>query len=245
MSALPGTTGRRRIYLMRHGHVDYFSRSVVEAGETSQVPLTELGHAQARAAGKALAHVHFDRAICSGYPRTEQTAHGVLAELETAAPELETEPRLVELHGGGFGHINSRDDIAAVMTFAFDQAGEPGARMGPEGEAFADALARAVDGITDLLMAPGWHTALVVAHEGINRLLLGWCTGNGLKAIQSFEQDPACINIIDVDLAPKEAGEGTEILRKMIKSVNVTPYNYVKHGMNMTSLEAIFAREPR
>ena len=28
MSALPGTTGRRRIYLMRHGHVDYFSEVV-------------------------------------------------------------------------------------------------------------------------------------------------------------------------------------------------------------------------
>ncbi|MCK9991630.1 MAG: hypothetical protein Dbin4_00150, partial [Alphaproteobacteria bacterium] len=24
MRVLPGTTGRRRIYLMRHGHVDYF-----------------------------------------------------------------------------------------------------------------------------------------------------------------------------------------------------------------------------
>lgn len=244
MSALPGTTGRRRIYLMRHGHVDYFSSIVRETGDTSLVPLTDLGQAQATAGGKALSHVTFDRAICSGYPRTEQTARGVLAELDTPVPELEVDKRLVELHGGGFGPINDRDDIAAVMTFAFDQAGRPGARMGPEGEAFADALDRAVEGITDLLMSPGWHTALVVAHEGINRLLLGWCTGNGLNAIQSFEQDPACINIIDVDLAPAESGEGTEILRKIIKAVNVTPYNYVKHGMNMTSLEAIFARDP-
>ena len=129
MSALPGTTGRRRIYLMRHGHVDYFSREVVETGDTTRVPLTGLGRSQASAAGRALAHVAFDRAICSGYPRTEQTARGVLDELDTAQPALEVEPRLVELHGGGFGHINSRDDIAAVMTFAFDQAGEPGARI--------------------------------------------------------------------------------------------------------------------
>jgi probable phosphoglycerate mutase len=28
----------------------------------------------------------------------------------------------------------------------------------------------------------------------------------------------------------------------MIKAVNITPYNFVKHGMNLTSLEAIFAR---
>ena len=32
MTALPGTTGRRRVYLMRHGHVDYFGREVRESG---------------------------------------------------------------------------------------------------------------------------------------------------------------------------------------------------------------------
>ncbi len=245
MSALPGTTGRRRIYLMRHGHVNYFSLQVRESGDTTGVPLTKLGQAQAKAAGQALAHVTFDRAVCSGYPRTEQTARGVLAELDTPAPDLEVDPRLVELHGGGFGPVLDQDDIAAVMTFAFDQAGEPDALMGPEGEAFKDALIRSVAAVKDLLAEPDWHTALVVAHEGINRLLLGWCTGNDLRAVQSFEQDPACINIIDMDLIPLEGQEGTHIARKIIKAVNVTPYNYVKHGMNMTSLEAIFARNPR
>ena len=91
---------------------------------------------------------------------------------------------------------------------------------------------------------------LVAAHEGTNRLILGWaatgCSLNeGLKAVRAFEQDPACINVIDFDMVPAaDGGIGTEIQRSLIKSVNVTPYNYVKHGMNMTSLEAIFAREP-
>jgi len=34
-----------------------------------------------------------------------------------------------------------------------------------------------------------------------------------------------------------------EIERTMIKSVNLTPYNWLKHGMNLTSLEAIFERD--
>ena len=94
-----------------------------------------------------------------------------------------------------------------------------------------------------LLAAPGWHTALVVAHEGTNRLLLSWMTGAGLRAVQSFEQDLACINVLDFDMVPREDGSvGTEIERRFIKSVNLTPYNYTKHGMNMTALEAIFAR---
>jgi probable phosphoglycerate mutase len=91
---------------------------------------------------------------------------------------------------------------------------------------------------------------LIAAHEGINRLILGWAAlgakGSGLKAVQAFEQDPACINVVDFDMVPKaDGGVGTEIQRAIIKAVNVTPYNYFKHGMNMTSLEAIFARDPR
>jgi len=47
MSTLPGTTGRRRIYLMRHGHVDYFSDDVRRTGNIRDVPLTPLGRDEA------------------------------------------------------------------------------------------------------------------------------------------------------------------------------------------------------
>jgi len=46
-----------------------------------------------------------------------------------------------------------------------------------------------------------------------------------------------CINVLDFDLR-----EDGEIERTMIKSVNLTPYNWLKHGMNLTSLEALFER---
>ena len=251
MTALPGTTGRRRIYLMRHGHVDYFGPEILAAGgDTKVVPLTPLGQEQATAAGKALSHVRFDRAVCSGVPRTRQTAERVLAEQSIEVPFLEVEPDLIEIHGGSFGNVKSRAELAAKMAYYFETAGEPGATMLEGGEVFAEAQRRTVGAITRLLAEPGWHTALVAAHEGTNRLILGWAaTGcspkEGLKAVQAFEQDPACINVLDFDMVPAADGSvGTEIQRSLIKSVNVTPYNYVKHGMNMTSLEAIFAREP-
>lgn len=243
MSALPGTTGRRRIYLMRHGHVDYFSKIVVESGRPDLVPLTPLGKEQAAASGQALAHVRFDRAMSSGYPRTRETAEIVLSRNADAAHlDLETQPGLVEIKGGGIPLIKSRDELSARMTFQFEAAAQPGARMF-EGELFSDALERSSEAIKHLLAQPGWHTALVVAHEGTNRLLLGWMTGAGLNAVGAFEQDLACINILDFDMVPRADGSpGTEIARAIIKAVNVTPYNYTKHGMNLTSLEAIFAR---
>lgn len=240
MSALPGTTGRRRVYLMRHGHVDYLHRSVRESGDTTVVPLTALGREQAAASGKALAHVAFDVVMSSGYPRTRETMERVLAENENALPPADTDAGFVEVHTGRMSGISSRREMAHAMAFQYDAAAMPGASLFEGGEVFAEALHRGREAMLRLLARPGWHTALVVAHEGINRLILGWMTGNDLSAVQAFEQDLACINVLDFDLVPAERGEGVEIQRRIIKAVNLTPYNYVKHGMNLTSLEFIF-----
>ena len=228
---------------MRHGHVDYFGREVRESGHTDSVPLTPLGREQALASGLALSHVRFDCAISSGLPRTRETAEIVLsANAEASHLTLGVDGDLREIKGGRLFPAKSREELAARMTFEFDQAAVPGARM-MGGDVFAEVQARSVAAIERLLAVAGWHTALVVAHEGINRLLLSWMTGNGLSAVQSFEQDLACINVLDFDMVPLEGGAvGTEIARRLIKVTNLTPYNYVKHGMNLTSLEAIFAR---
>lgn len=239
MSALPGTTGRRRIYLMRHGFVDYTSQKVRDAADPSVAELTESGREEARAAGLALSDVHFDIAVCSGLLRTVQTAEIVLAE-HPNAPRLEVEPRIGELRSGQYINFKSAEQLAATMTFQFEQAGEPGATFLEGGEKFSDAMSRIEDGLLNLLHRPGWHTALVVAHEVVNRLILAWAIGAPLGSSAAFEQDTGCINIIDFDLVPSDAGRDSIIERALIKSVNLTPANYLKNGMNLRSLEAIF-----
>lgn len=241
MSKLPGTVARRRIYLMRHGHVNYFSKDILEGrSDSKSVPLTKLGREQADAAGVALSHIKFDRALSSGYPRTRTTAELVLAAQPAGqAPVLETEPRLVEVESGGTHNVSSRQEMIEAIAHQFENADQPGARMGPEGEYFAAAQARAIEAVEDLLRAPDWHTVLISAHEGINRLLLSWAACKNLSATGAFEQDTACINVLDFDLN-RDAQCGSFIKRSLIKAVNITPYNYTKHGMNQTSLETIF-----
>jgi probable phosphoglycerate mutase len=244
LSTLPGTTGRRRIFLMRHGHVDYFSRDVQRTRSFRDVPLTKLGREQADTAGAALAHVPLDRAVCSGYPRARETAELVLAH-QKHAPKLEVEPDFSEIAGGSPGEVKNRMEIAAKLAFSFDTAHEPGARQLTDGEEFAAALDRSSRGIKKLLAEPGWSQLLIVAHEGVNRVMLSWMANAGLRAATAFDQDTACVNVIDFDMVPAADGSLTpEIARIMLKSVNLTPYNYVKHGMNMSSLESIFARNP-
>ncbi len=78
---------------------------------------------------------------------------------------------------------------------------EPGATNHEGGEVYADAQdARGARDPRLLAGEPDWHTALVVAHEGINRLLLSWACGAGLMAMGAFEQDTGCINVLDFDL---------------------------------------------
>ena len=238
---LPGTSGRRRIYLMRHGFVDYTSEEVVRTRDPSIARLTERGREEAAAAGLALAEVDFDLAICSGLRRTRETAEIVLAH-HPRDLLLEDEPRLKELHSGQYIAFESAQQLAAVMTFQFERAGEPGATWLEGGEPFVDAMARTRAALEDILSRPDWAQALIVAHEGINRLALTWVLGAPLGASAGFEQDTGCVNIIDFDLVPDTAGgQGrVRIERAVIKALNLTPANYLKLGMNQRSLEAIF-----
>jgi probable phosphoglycerate mutase len=244
MHTLSGTTGRRRIYLMRHGHVDYLAPAVIASGGIHAVPLTSRGRLEAQAAGRALAGVALDRVICSGLPRTRETAEIVQTFLDPA-PALEVESNLVEIRGGVPAMpLGNRKDLIAVMSFEFTRAADEGATMMRGGEAFAAAQARSIDAIERLLCRPDWRQILIVAHEGINRLILSWVAGSGLRATSAFEQDTGCINVLDFDMVPAEDDElKPKIERALIKAVNLTPYNYLKHGMHLTSLEAIFDRD--
>jgi probable phosphoglycerate mutase len=222
---------------MRHGHVDYFSAAVLQAKDHRIAHLTEVGRDQARAAGAALKEVAFDFAVCSGLVRTRETAELVLLGRDDA-PDLIDELELEELRGGTL-RFESSEAAAAAMQAQFARAHEPGAQMFG-GEAFSEAQARAVATLTRLILAPDAHCVLIVAHEGINRLVLSWALGARLSAASAIEQDTACVNVIDFDVAPDQDG-APAIARSIVKAVNITPYNWLKRGMHRTSLEAIFA----
>ncbi len=238
--------GRRRVFLMRHGHVDYFAPDITDP---RSVPLTDDGRRQAEAARDALRHTTFDIAVCSGLPRTRETAEIILSGNDNP-PKLTDLPQIEELKSGWIT-AQTREELAARLAYSFDDAGEDGAAFLPDGETFSSAQDRIVAGLEGLLTQGDWQTALVVAHEGVNRIALGWACGGGLRTISSFEQDLCCVNLIDFDITPNPQGTGLQIERKLIKAMNVTPYDFVKKGLSRTSLEHLFdidfgmARPPR
>lgn len=228
-------TGRRRIYLMRHGHVDYFDPGITDP---RMVPLTDEGRAQAAAAGEALKHAKFDIAVYSGLPRTRSTAEIVLAANDQP-PSLSAHAGLEEVKSG-WVKATSREELAARLAYSFDGADAPGASFLPEGETFAAAQSRIVAALEELVFASIWRSALIVAHEGVNRIALGWACGGGLATIGAFDQDLACINLVDIDVTPKADQSGLQIERFSIKALNMTAYDFVKKGLSRSSLEHLF-----
>src|SRR5262245_24537867 len=88
---------RRRIYLMRHAETSYVDEHGNAIPDSRSVPLTARGRDQADEMGRMLASIEFDVAICSGLPRTRETATRVLAGRGIPIEEF---PALEEIRPG-------------------------------------------------------------------------------------------------------------------------------------------------
>lgn len=225
-------TRRRRIYLMRHAEAQYIQPDGTRATDSRLVPLTERGQREAAAMGELLADVPFDRAICSGLTRTRETAAIVLngRKLDVAImPELE------EIRGGD---PIARAKLSPVdYAYAMFQAGEPGACFAA-GEPFQEFVDRVVPAFTKITNDPGWSTLLLVAHGGVNRAILTDITSASLTAFGAFEQDSACLNLIDVDTCLDSGA----VLRRVLRGINITADDPLKRTRRLTSMEGMTKR---
>jgi broad specificity phosphatase PhoE len=215
---------RRRIYLMRHGDVSYFDASG-RPFRPDTVPLNEEGRLQAEAAGRVLAELPIDRVVTSDLIRSVETARLAIVGRNL---QIETLEQLREIHPGRLADIPV-DGIEQAFLGAFAGQIDRDSRF-LAGETFGSMMDRVVTCLHGLLADANWKQVLIVAHGGVNRVILGSALGIGLPAFGAFEQDPGCLNILDVD----EAG------RWLIRLVNYTPDNPVKKGSDVTTMERLY-----
>ena len=111
------------IKLVRHGQslANVGNLTAQDVGD-SNIALTELGHAQAEAAGRELGREFLDDALiyCSPYRRTRQTLDGLLrgAGLSERPPVLE-DPRLREVEHGYYDYESQQWDRAMHGWFYY------------------------------------------------------------------------------------------------------------------------------
>ena len=221
---------RRRIYLMRHAETSYVDDEGNAIPDSRTVPLTERGRRQADEMARVLAPVHFDRVICSGLPRTRETAERVLAGRDL---RIQEQPALEEIRPG-HAILRSDFDLVRDVAYAGTRAGQRGASL-LGGEPFAEFRDRVVGAVEALLAEDDWTTALLVCHGGTNAMILTWALGADLATFGTIEQDSCCVNVIDLD-----AGRDShELVRKYVRALNVTAYDPVKNGIDLTAWETI------
>lgn len=230
MSALPGTRCRRRIYLMRHAEVSYFDAEGKPLDPRS-VPLTPRGREQAAAAAALLGDVAFDIALCSGLARTVETARIVLG---TRSLGLAEEPRLKEVRAGRLREIPLQDQEREI-GYAYDTCTDQEGGF-IRGERWTELASRVTAAWDALLARDDWNNALVVAHDGVNRVLLSHVVGAGLSAMKAFEQDPACINMIELDV------RNGVLERAWLRAVNIAAWDPLRLGDHEMVMEKIYRR---
>jgi probable phosphoglycerate mutase len=195
------------------------------------VPLSALGEDQVRQLAQVLASVSFDRALCSDYPRARQTAEVLLGDQPI---ELQACAQLREVRAGRLREI-APEQVQRQVSYAFDSFAEPDGRF-IGGERWSDFDSRIMARFEEVLAEPDWQSLLLVSHDAVNRLLLGWALGGARGCAAGLEQDNACLNIIDIDM---QAGR---ILRRYVRVVNLTPYDLPKAGQRQTVMERIHAQ---
>lgn len=219
---------RRRIYLMRHGSVTYFDN----AGKPflpEQVPLNELGRAQASAAGKvfALENLRFDRVIVSGLPRTVETATRVLAETGQQI-ELEHWRELEELKGGKLSAIPD-EALKEAFVGAFDGL-VPEHKQFLGGESIGQLMDRIHPCIDRLRADKSWDTVLLVLHGGVNRAILSYALTNQRLFLGNLAQTAGCINALDV---------GDDHADWVVRIVNYSPLSQLQGESRTTTMEVL------
>ena len=159
------------LLIVRHGQTQW---NVEDRMAThTDVPLTQLGLAQADELGDSLTGARFDRAYSSPLRRALITAQAGLRNAGVVR-ELEADARLVEpsagaLEGIAFGELEHGADLALRDAYAsYTDELEP--VYPPGAEPLDESVARARGLLAEIEVAPGRH--LAVSHGAFIRIML-------------------------------------------------------------------------
>jgi probable phosphoglycerate mutase len=182
-----------RVYLLRHGPLAGDSRERFIGG--TDLPLAPEGVEHAEALAGALGGHGIGAVHCSDLARSRQTAEIVARSLGLSAT---SHPELREVSLGEWEGL-LRQEVAARWPDQFAARGRDMDHYRPPGgESFGECLAR---------IWPVWkavtHTdakaVVIVAHAGVNRLLLCRILGVPVQNMFRLGQDYGCVNVVDTD----------------------------------------------
>ncbi len=183
---------RSLIYLVRHGAVDMpVPRRFLGQADPG---LNELGIRQARALARGLAPIPFTRVVTSPLRRAMETA-----SLVSGIPPDRLHPvaALQEINLGGWEGLEVAE-IKQWFPGEYEQRGKDLEHFRPQGgESFADLADRCWPAFVALTHDDRAGPVLLVAHAGVNRVILSRLLGRSLQQVLDIPQEHCRVNIIE------------------------------------------------
>ncbi len=183
-----------KIILARHGETPWNAEGRYQGKR--DIPLSEVGLAQANELGRRLRSVPVARAVASPLLRARRTAELALGEQRAA--QLVLDEGLMEIaHGEWEGllasEIRERDP---ERLRAWREA--PDTVQMPGGESLPQVFARAWPAFARACAGLGANdTLLLVAHDAVNRVLICHVLGLPLSRMWTFRQAPTTLNLLE------------------------------------------------
>lgn len=176
------------VYLLRHGHVDNGGEKKY-LGRTD-VSLDVLGKEQAKELRDYFNTIHIDMFFTSPLKRCIQTTHILCLGGKRHYQSIEA-----------FSEIDMGDWENVTMSYIQSHYPELYIQRGedleyftpPNGESFHDVAKRARDAF-DAITHHASGTIIIVAHAGVNRIILSHIMGIAINDMFSIEQPYACVN---------------------------------------------------
>lgn len=181
-----------RLYLIRHGETEW--NATLRYQGHADVPLSELGKAQAQALAKRLKAVKFVGFYASDLSRAYETAQTVAA---VHGQEVQAVPELRETHFGVWEGLTYKEITEKYAEEMRNWQADPVGTIIPGGESLGDVAKRVNAGLNKLLKKHTEGNLLVAAHGGTIRVILATILGFNVADYWKLRQDNTAVNIID------------------------------------------------
>jgi alpha-ribazole phosphatase/probable phosphoglycerate mutase len=184
---------RNRLYLVRHGQV--VGHDGYRANGHTDVDITEVGKLQMEHLAERLRLVQLKAIYSSDLKRTKIGAR-IIARHHDAQHYILGELR--EMYFGDWEGISFKDIQDQFPDELIKRKNDISHYRPPgQGESMRDLSERIIPCLKKILDDREGHEILIVAHGGVNRVILCEALGLGLENVFHIQQDYGCLNIID------------------------------------------------
>ncbi len=181
-----------RLYLARHGQIKGFER--MTANGHTDIDITETGVIQMQTLAERLRLVELHAIYATGLIRTEKGAR-IIAQYHSVP--IKTKPDLREIFFGDWDGMPLEEIERSYPGELDKRYADIAEYRPPNGENMADVSKRVLGCLKEILREEAGNNILIVAHGGVNRLIICDALGLPVKSLFNIQQDYGCLNIID------------------------------------------------